>query len=534
MMERMKTWASVNALYQIYPRSFMDSDSDGVGDIQGIIQKLEYLKGKSDSLGIDAIWISPFYPSPMADFGYDVSDYCDVDPLFGTLDDFKQLLHQAHELGIKVMIDFVPNHTSDQHAWFQEALRDPTSPKREYYVWRDPKPDGSPPNNWMSIFGGSMWTRDELSGQYYMHSFLKQQPDLNWDNPAVREEMQRVVRFWCDLGVDGFRVDAVWHMSKDPDMRDNPVNPHYDGALDDFGAYIHLNSKFGPRLFEHLRDLASVAAEYPDCIMLFENYPDAAFGDVVEQYRSFYDILPGKAMPFNFEGMWLHWGAREFGDFLRRFQNGLRPHDRPVYCFSNHDQPRIVSKFGAEKARLVALLQLLLPGMPTVYYGDEIGMVNGQILPHQVRDPSARDNPMGGRDPQRTPMQWSGASNAGFTAGAPWLPVAKSYWRNNVQRQRGQEDSFLSLYRHLLALRRTLPDAFSVVSSDDDILVLQRGDSTEKYHVVLNFGSRTYSYSLPEGAHIVSGTHPAKQRTTHRTSQVKLTAYHGLVIRLGR
>ncbi len=528
----MKTWANVNAIYQIYPRSFYDTNADGVGDLKGIIEKLDYLRGTPTSLGVDAIWLSPFYPSPMADFGYDVSDYCDVHPLFGTLDDFRELLEQAHERGIKVMIDLVPNHTSDQHPWFQEALGDKKSPKRDYYVWRDPKPDGSPPNNWMSIFGGSMWTRDEMSGQYYMHSFLKEQPDLNWENPAVREEMKQVVRFWCDLGVDGFRVDAVWHMSKDPAMQDNPLNPDYIGGSNDFGAFYHRNSKFGPRLFDYLAELARVVAEYPDGIMLFENYPDPVFGDIVEQYRSFYDILPGKAMPFNFGGMWLDWGAREYGDFLGQFQSGLRPGDRAVYCFSNHDQPRIINKFGRKKARLVALLQLTLPGMPTIYYGDEIGMENGRILPHQVRDPSGRDNPMGGRDPERTPMQWSRKPNAGFTTGAPWLPVAKPYKKVNVEREIVGKDSFFALYRQLLSLRHEIPDEFSIVSSDNDLLVISRDNGTVRYIIALNFATRSRRYTLPRGAKVLCTTHPAKHLTIDERGQVRIGSYDGIIARI--
>ncbi|QQS18735.1 hypothetical protein IPL68_01485 [Candidatus Saccharibacteria bacterium] len=218
----MKTWKDVNAIYQIYPRSFQDSNGDGVGDLKGIIQRLPYLKNEVDSLGVDAVWFSPFFPSPMADFGYDVSDYCDIDPLFGSLDDFKELLEVAHSRDIKVMIDFVPNHSSSEHPWFLAARQSPDNPMRDYYVWRDAKPDGSPPNNWLSIFGGSAWEWDDTTGQYYLHTFLKEQPDLNWDNPALRREMQNVLRFWFELGVDGMRADAVRWISKDPDLHDDP------------------------------------------------------------------------------------------------------------------------------------------------------------------------------------------------------------------------------------------------------------------------------------------------------------------------
>ena len=226
-----KLWPTVNAIYQIYPRSFQDSDNDGVGDLRGVISRLDYLKGGPGALGVDAIWFSPFFPSPMADFGYDVSDYCDIDPLFGTLDDFKELIVKAHARGIKVMIDFVPNHSSDQHPWFKISRSSIDNDKRDYYVWRDAKPDGSPPNNWLSIFGGSAWQWDEATNQYYLHTFLKEQPDLNWDNPAVRHEMQHIIRFWLGLGVDGFRADAVRWISKDKHYRDDPKNQAYHCLL---------------------------------------------------------------------------------------------------------------------------------------------------------------------------------------------------------------------------------------------------------------------------------------------------------------
>ena len=222
-------WRDVNALYQIYPRSFYDSNGDGVGDLNGVISKLDYLKGRPDSLGVDAIWLSPFYKSPMKDFGYDIADMKAVDDSFGTLDDFKRLVREAHNREIKVMVDFVPNHTSDQHEWFQDSIGSVHSAKRDYYIWRDPAPGGGPPNNWLSLFGGSAWEYDHNSGQYYLHSFLKEQPDLNWDNPKVREEMHNVLRYWLDIGVDGFRADAVWCISKDPDFTDNPLNKAYLG-----------------------------------------------------------------------------------------------------------------------------------------------------------------------------------------------------------------------------------------------------------------------------------------------------------------
>ncbi len=533
---RMKPWTSVNALYQIYPRSFFDTNDDGVGDLGGIIQKLSYLKGEPDSLGVDAIWISPIYPSPMADFGYDVSDYCDIHPIFGDLNQFKMLLEKAHARGIKVMMDFVPNHTSDQHPWFQEALRDTHSPKRDYYVWRDPKPDGSPPNNWISIFGGSMWQRDDISGQYYLHSFLKEQPDLNWDNSAVREEMKEVLRFWLDMGVDGFRADAVWHMAKDDQLRDNPTNPDFVGGADDYGSLIHTRSRYGPKLFTYLKELANVVGSYDDRIIIFENYPDPALGDVVEQYRQFYDVHHGVAMPFNFEAMFLPWSAEAFGEFMQRFQAILRPGDTPVYCLSNHDQSRIVTRFGSEQAKLMAMFLLTQPGLPTMYYGDEIGMADGHILPHQVQDPSGKSNPMGGRDPERTPMQWSAGKQAGFTNHIPWLPVSSSVAHANVEAEQADRNSFLSLYQQLLLLRSDGPTLLSGSleyrkGASDDILAYERYDQHAHYLVLLNFGAINHTVFATHKGSVVSTTAGDSPPSITAHGEITLGAYEGVVIK---
>lgn len=533
----MNRWKNTNALYQIYPRSFMDANNDGVGDLQGIIDKLDYLKGLPDSLGVDAIWISPIYPSPMADFGYDVSDYCDIHPIFGDLKTFQRLLSEAHAREIRVMLDFVPNHTSDQHPWFLDAISSKTSAKRDYYVWHDPKPDGSPPNNWISIFGGSMWQRDDASGQYYLHSFLKEQPDLNWDNPKVREEMKKILMFWLDLGVDGFRVDAVWHMAKDADLRDNPRNPDFEGDDQNYNSTIHTHSRYGPKLFDYLSELTEVVAAYPDRIMIFENYPDPSMGDVGKQYRRFYDVQPGVGMPFNFEAMWLPWGADGFGDFLTRFHAMLDLGDMPVFALSNHDQSRIVTRFGLEQARLMAMFLLTQPGLPTMYYGDEIGMSDGTILPHQVQDPSGKNNPMGGRDPERTPMQWSDDKRAGFTTHVPWLPVAKSAHSYNVDREQSDPDSFLSLYRALLRLRKAddalLEGSFHEIHrGDKEVLAYERKSPQAHYVVQLNFSSKKETVFVSYHGKIVCATHPAKPPRIAKNGEVTLRPYEGIVVKL--
>lgn len=532
----MKTWADTNALYQVYPRSFMDANGDGIGDIQGIIDRLDYLKGKPDSLGVDAIWISPIYPSPMDDFGYDVSDYCGIHPMFGDLGQFKILLKEAHRRDIKVMLDLVPNHTSDQHPWFQDALRGKDSPKRDYYVWHDPEPDGSPPNNWMSIFGGSMWTLDKASGQYYLHSFLSSQPDLNWENPAVREEIKKVLRFWLDMGVDGFRVDAVWHMSKDPDFRDNPINPRTTGTKDDFWAYIHKYSKYGPRLVEYLREIAGVIESYPDRMAIYEAYPDALLGDPIRQYREFYDVNPRVSAPFNFEGMHLGWNAVDFRRMIKNFQAILEPGDTPVYCFSNHDQMRVVTRFGREHARLIAMLQLTLPGMPTIYYGDEIGMENGEIRPDQIQDPSGRDNPMGGRDPERTPMQWDASRHAGFSSHTPWLPVAQSFTAYNVAAQKTDPDSFLSLYRALLALRSQslllVKGSFVLIDSHHDVLAYERSYEGNTYVVALNFSEKPRNVFMSYTGEVICATHPIDLPEIKNNGETILRPFEGIIVKV--
>lgn len=500
----MISWKDVNALYQIYPRSFFDSDDDGVGDLEGIIRKLDYIKGTPESVGFDAIWLSPFFTSPMADFGYDISNYRDVDPIFGNLNDFTRLIREAHARDIRVMIDYVPNHTSDQHEWFKESRSDMHNPKRDYYVWADPAPDGGPPNNWQSLFFGSAWEFDETTGQYYLHSFLKEQPDLNWENPVVRGEMKNVLRFWMELGVDGFRADAVWCISKDPEMKDNPPDLSYTGDPHDFGAFIHKNSKQGPNLFTYLSELTDVVAEYEDRRIIFEYYADEKFGSFVDQFRPFYtEIDNNVGLPFNFEGIHQSWSAESYGAFLAQFQSIMEPGDTPIYCFGNHDQTRIVTKYGRRQARMIALMQLTLPGLPTIYNGDEIGMEDGQIEPHEVRDPSAGQNAMGSRDPQRTPMQWSSEDNAGFTQGEPWLPIAKTFRSYNVKSELTDPESYLSLYSMLLHLRRVdrvlIDGQFDIIDIVDDMLVYRRSGDDKNYFVVMNFSSDSRSAKIPYG-----------------------------------
>lgn len=537
-----KPWRDVNAIYQIYPRSFMDSDGDGVGDIRGVISKLDYLHGKKDSLGVDAIWFSPIFPSPMADMGYDVSNYCGVDEQFGGLDDFRELIDKAHERGINVMIDFVPNHSSEQHEWFIESRKSKAGTYADYYVWKDPKPDGSPPNNWLSIFGGSAWEYDDTRGQYYLHTFLAAQPDLNWDNPMVRDEMKRIVRFWLDLGVDGIRADAVRWLSKDPKFRNDPYTKlakhSVDGSGGEYDHYIHKYSRFWKNLFPYLRELTDVVAEYDNRIMIFEDYPDANYS-TKEQYLGFYDINPHVSMPFNFEGIWTEFYADAFRMFITEFQGMLNPDvHRPVYCFGNHDQPRIVSRVGGQQqARLIALMQLSLPGLPTIYYGDELGMPDTHIRTEDVKDLRAftSGDLSSSRDGARTPMQWRRGKSAGFSDVTSWLPVGDGIARISVEGQLNEPDSILSLYRRLLRLRSHYEilrhgtyEAFGELEADVFMFARWLGD--QHIFVALNFGRTDNNVTLPHKGRILCCTHPVDYPDIADDGMMTLRPYEGVIV----
>lgn len=533
----MARWQDVNGIYQIYPRSFKDSNGDGIGDIAGITEKLGYIKGEPDSLGIDAVWVSPFFRSPMADFGYDVSDYYSIDPLFGDLDDFKKFVAEAHGRKIKVMIDYVPNHTSDEHPWFVASKSSRRNDKRDWYVWRDGKSDGSPPNNWLSVFGGSAWQWDEATGQYYLHTFLAKQPDLNWDNPKVREAMCDVLRFWLDLGVDGIRADAVRWISKDPELRDDPPWPDYKLGDDPYHELIHRYSRYGENLFSYLKEIAAVIESYPDRIILFEDYPDMHM-DATEQYAAFYSVNPEVAAPFNFEGLLTDYGAENFRGFIDSFQRMAGSRLRPFYCFGNHDKPRLVSRVGTAQARLIGLLQLALPGIPVVYYGDELGMTDVAIAPGQVRDPFEIQTPnIGlGRDPERTPMQWTGDANAGFTTGVPWLPLARDFTTRNVASESKAPHSSLTMYRTLLELRRTkvLKDGAYVEwpGSDDAIFGFSREYGGEKLLVLLNMSKRPTACQGVVVGEVVYSTHVDVE--LGRDGRLLLRPHQGVIVRVAR
>ncbi len=479
------TWWKEGIIYQIYPRSFQDTNGDGIGDLAGIAARLDYLVW----LGADAIWISPIYPSPMADFGYDISDYCDVDPLFGSLHDFDHLVEEAHRRNLKVILDYVPNHTSDQHAWFAESRASRSNPKRDWYYWKDPNPDGGPPNNWISNFGGSAWELDPGTGQYYYHAFLKQQPDLNWRNSEVVAAMSDVLRFWMRRGVDGFRVDVLWHLMKDAEWRDNPPNPAFREGQPDIERLLQVHSADQPEVHGIVQHLRRVVDEFPDRVLIGEIYLP------IDRLVTYYGRdLSGAHLPFNFQLIQSAWIARQLAALIREYEAALPAGGWPNWVLGNHDKPRIASRIGRPQARVAAMLLLTLRGTPTLYYGDEIGMENVSIPADQVQDPWEKNEPGLGfnRDPQRTPMQWGDEENAGFTIGKPWLPLELRFRERNVKAFAADRNSILVLYRRLIALRRRHKaltiGSYREVESEGDVLAHERAAGGEVILVALNLG----------------------------------------------
>lgn len=487
-------WWQHGIVYQVYPRSFHDTNGDGVGDLEGIRRRLGYLTW----LGVDAVWISPIYPSPMADFGYDIADYCAIHPVFGSLEDFDRLLNEAHGRGLKVILDFVPNHTSDRHPWFIDSRASRQNPKRDWYLWRDPAPDGGPPNNWLSNFGGSGWEFDERTKQYYFHSFLKEQPDLNWRNQAVRQAMYDNLRFWLDRGVDGFRVDVIWLLVKDDQFRDNPPNPAWRSHEPNINRLLQRYSADRPETMEVVQEMRAVLDAYSDRVLIGEIYLP------IERLVAYYGRdMKGAQLPFNFQLISATWNAPEIARIVQEYEAALPADGWPNWVVGNHDQKRIATRVGPAQARVAAMLLLTLRGTPTLYYGDELGLQNVHVSPLQVQDPWEKNEPgLGlGRDPARSPMPWDTSPNAGFTTGTPWLPLHGDYLTRNVASFAEDPRSILTLYRHLIALRRERPalsaGRFLLHAAGDDVLAYERQHRSARLLVLLNFGEQSRRHSLP-------------------------------------
>ena len=447
-----KPWWHNSVGYEVYLRSFADSDGDGVGDLAGVTQRLDYLR----ELGIDLIWITPFYPSPMVDFGYDVSDYCDVDPLFGSIRDFDRLVAEAHDRELRVVIDLIPNHCSDQHVWFRNAVEDPDSSYRDYFIWRPPAADGGPPNNWRSNFGGQAWTLEPLSGEYYLHLFLPEQPDLNWRNPAVQREFIRILRYWLAKGVDGFRIDVAHALVKDLELRDNVQ--HRDVALD------------APRreqwaAFDHLYDVGQV--ETPDIYKrwrsIVEDHDAVLIGETyVLDASLFGSMLRGDGLHhgFWFKPMFIDWDPRQIRRALSDALDAVDPDAMISWVTSSHDDPRAATRFGGgdlgrERALALSMLLFCLPGLPFLYQGEELGLVDGVVTEDERADPVGADVSLG-RDGCRTPMPWEPGPGFGFSdATSTWLPHGGRRDQDTTHVQRADPRSWFHKFRALIALRKT-------------------------------------------------------------------------------
>jgi alpha-glucosidase len=494
-------WWQHAVFYEIYPRSFADSDNNGIGDLNGITSKLDYLK----MLGVDAVWITPFFPSPQVDFGYDVSDYEAIDPMYGTMADFDRLADESKKRSVRLILDFVVNHTSDQHKWFIDSKSSRTSPHRDWYIWRDGKGEGQPPNNWTSTFGLSAWKYDPTTKQYYYHYFYPEQPDLNWRNPAVEKAMFDTTRFWYKRGASGFRLDAVDTMYEDPNLKDNPPAP----GIDKFGR-PNTDEKYNKKLPEihgALQRLRKVADEY-NAVLIGETWTTD-----VSQLKEYYGTSNNELqLPMDLLLNGLPFSADVYRKHIAAMDSAG---GWPVYVITNHDITRSYTRYADGKhndeiAKLMAAFYLTLRGTAIMYYGEELGMENN--------DPKTRDqvqDPVGklswpkdkGRDGERTPMQWTSQPNAGFTTGKPWLPVPPSASTHNVASEEKDANSILSVYVHLLQMRHTEPaliegDYISVNNEDPNVYSYMRRYKNEAMLVVLNFSNskRTVKFDLaPQG-----------------------------------
>ena len=476
-------------IYHIYPRSFQDSSGDGNGDLKGITQRLDYF----EFLGIKILYLSPIFKSPMVDNGYDISDFKDIDRMFGNLSDFDELLRETHAKGMKLILDFVPNHTSDQHSWFLESRCSKLSPKRDWYVWQDPAPGGGPPNNWVSVFGGSAWTYDADTDQYYLHQFCSEQPDLNLRNAEVRQALNDVLTFWLDRGVDGFRVDAVPHLVEDSKFRDEPTKAKYDPLRPCYDHLDHIYTKNLDANHKIVQEWRAILDKYKDSYRIligevFSDHLQELFKYYGRFFKSEFDF------PFNFGlfGLNKSTTAEEVYKVISDYLTALPRHKWPNWVLGNHDVPRIGSKVDPEYCCALNVLNLTLPGTAVTYYGEEIGMTDADVPLKSSKD---------FRDPQRSPMQWSDQRNAGFSSAVdPWLPVAKNFKTVNVEVQKTDPTSQLHLYRELLKLRSTGECfkglSFKVVYKDTSVLAYTRSDRKSKFLVVINFGHDKWKGSL--------------------------------------
>jgi len=517
-------WWTEGILYEIYPRSFVDSNGDGIGDLRGIIAKLDYLEW----LGVTGVWLNPTMESPNTDWGYDVSDYKSVHPELGTMEDLEELIGLAGDRGIRILLDFVPNHTSDQHEWFQDSRSSKDSPHRDWYVWADPKPDGSPPNNWRSVFGGDAWEYDGATDQYYLHNFLDTQADLNWWNEDVRDAMNDILRFWLDRGVAGFRIDVAHALIKDRELRDNlPAPPDADREAQRTGQQ-HTYNMDQPEVHDVIRSWRRLADVYdPPRILLGETFLlDLA------RMAAYYGTGDELNMAFNFPFVFSQFEAKQLKEVVELTESLLPPLAWPVWTGSNHDVGRFPSRWcdgDPRKTRLALMVLLTLRGTPVLYYGDEIGMPDTEIPREELKDPVGQrfwpeDQ---GRDSCRTPMQWSAEDGVGFsTPGVePWLRYG-DYRGFNVEDQKDDPASALSLSRALISLRRASRDlrtgGYEAMESPEKTWVYRRGSTT----IALNFSDEPARVAAPGAVRL--STDPAREKVS--VGELILAPWEGVIL----
>jgi len=507
-----ENWWESAVFYQIYPRSFKDSNNDGIGDLAGVIEKLDHLNdGKGGGLGIDAIWFSPFFPSPQADFGYDVSDYCNIDSDYGTLEDFDQLVEESHRRGIKIVLDLVLNHSSDQHKWFQESRKNSTNSKVDWYVWADPKPDGSPPNNWLAVFGGAAWTFEPQRGQYYLHNFLPEQPDLNWYNPEVREALADVVRFWMKRGADGFRLDTANYYAYDRQLRDNPKRPGNSELMEDgqeanpLSQYITKYSKDRPENLEFIHYLRKIFDE-SGAVSIGEIGSAEGLESTLKLGTDYVKKGKGLHLAYTFSMLNKNMNAEYLEQVLRVTEESIED-GWPCWSLSNHDCMRMISRFDCFGERdgfqqMMLLLLLSLRGTPIIYYGEEVDMQEYEITKDELRDPQGiRFWPdIKGRDGCRLPFPWdSKLTNQGFNSGTkPWLPAANKL---SLDQAKADPGSTFHVLQEMLQIRKKFPalqnGSYRKILLDGDGFVFERKTAGETMLIAANFSTEEQSINLP-------------------------------------
>ncbi|MDX6691115.1 MAG: alpha-glucosidase [Solirubrobacteraceae bacterium] len=529
-------WWRGAVIYENHLPSVRDGNGDGIGDLTGLIESLDYL---GETLGVDAIWVGPFFPSPLLDQGFDITDFTDVNPIFGDLDTFDRLIEEAHRRGLRILVDYVPNHTSDQHPWFAASRSSREASKRNWYVWADPSADGGPPNNWTSEAGGSVWELDATTGQYYLHSHLVEQPDLNWREPAVREALLDVLRFWLDRGADGFRIDVAHMLMKDPELRDNPPAPEgavgnvYDIQHPDFASQLHVHDRRHPDVHDVLAEIRAVLDEYGDRVTIGE-IEAMGWQDWAEYYGR---RLDGLHLPFAFQLIETPWEAEAQREAIAGLEGALPQGAWPVLALGNHDRKRLATRIGRDQARVAAVLLLTLRGSPTLLYGDELGMVDQDVPRERQRDHFAFTTGGISRDPTRTPMAWTGGPTGGFSTAAPkdmWLPVNREVDQINVEAQLANPDSSLNLYRRLIALRRESAaihhgsyEAIEITAAD--CISYERVDRSDRKLIALNLSADPVEIQLDARGMIVISTHRAHEGR-RVDGAIELAGSEGVVI----